>query len=312
MTIQMISVKMPGRGAAAARHIDTLNTWLNADYSANGRRAMYSGLQRMAALWGYTPEATPWAQMRAQHIKAAIGNMKEAGAAPATINHTLAAVKGAIRALWQAGQYPHEAYTAVVAIKGVKGHRLPAGRDIAHHEIAALLRCCDVSTPAGIRNRAIVAMLWAGGLRRDEIAGARLEDYNPANGRLVIIGKGNKERAVFVGASIIAAVADWLTLRGTHTGALFCAINKGGRIGGAMGAQAIYNMLKALAAQAGIAHFSPHDMRRTYIGNQLDNGVDVATIARQVGHASITTTARYDRRPEAAQQAAAGRLVLPS
>lgn len=311
MTIQMISTKMPGRGAAAARHVDTLNIWLNADYSANGRRAMYSGLRRMAAVWGSTPEATPWAQMRAQHIKVAIGAMVDKGVAAATINHTLAAVRGAIRALWQAGQYPHEAYNAIVAIKGVKGHRLPAGRDIPNAEIGALLRCCDVSTPAGIRNRAVIAMLWAGGLRRDELAGARLEDYNPANGRLVVIGKGNKERAVYVEAAR-GAMGAWLALRGNHAGALFCAINKGGRIGGGVTAQAIYNMLKAIAQQAGVAHFSPHDLRRTYIGNQLDNGVDVATIARQVGHASITTTARYDRRPEAAQQEAARRLVLPA
>lgn len=305
MTTQLI-------GYPTNQHKAALDLWLNTDYSANGRRAMYSGLRRISGLLGFTPEAMPWALIRAEHVKAAIIKLKEKAAAPATINHTLAAVKGALRALWQAGLYPHEAYTAIVALRGVKGQRLPAGRDVAHHEIAALLRCCDASTPAGIRNRAMVAMLWAGGLRRDELAGARLEDYNATSGRLVVIGKGNKERAVFVGPSIMAAVADWLALRGTHAGALFCGINKGGRIGGALSAQAVYNTLKELAARAGVAPFSPHDMRRTYIGNQLDNGVDVATIARQVGHASITTTARYDRRPEAAQAAAAGRLVLPA
>mgnify|MGYP002351421843 FL=1 len=75
--------------------------------------------------------------------------------------------------------------------------------------------------------------------------------------------------------------------------------------------QAIYNMLNKRIEQAGIKDFSPHDLRRTFISDMLDAGADIATVAKMVGHASVTTTARYDRRPEKAKQQAAELLSFP-
>jgi integrase len=112
------------------------------------------------------------------------------------------------------------------------------------------------------------------------------------------------------------ALEDWLMIRGDAPGALFLRVHQNGRIapfaqGQYLTAQAVYNMLARRGRQAGLAAFSPHDFRRTVIGDLLDAGVDIATVARMMGHADIKTTKRYDRRPEQVRQAAAGKIHLP-
>ena len=101
-------------------------------------------------------------------------------------------------------------------------------------------------------------------------------------------------------------------VRGAAAGPLFFAVNKGGKIGAArMTTQAIYNLLVKRGAAAGLNHFSPHDMRHTFISDLLDAGADIVTVAAMSGHSNVTTTARYDRRPEAAKAKAAGLLHIP-
>ena len=70
-------------------------------------------------------------------------------------------------------------------------------------------------------------------------------------------------------------------------------------------------MLRKRAAQAGVDEMTPHDLRRTMVGDMLDAGADLATVQKVCGHASPTTTARYDRRPEEAKRKAAGLLHVP-
>ena len=75
--------------------------------------------------------------------------------------------------------------------------------------------------------------------------------------------------------------------------------------------QAVYHLLKSRAERAGVSSFSLHNIRRTFVGNLLEAGVDIATVAKMAGHASVDTTARYDRRPEQAKQRAAELLQIP-
>ena len=110
----------------------------------------------------------------------------------------------------------------------------------------------------------------------------------------------------------LRALQDWLSVRGSDIGALFVPINKSGRLTPRrMSAQAIYDLLKKRAEEAGVKDFSPHDMRRTFVGEMLERGVDIATVANIAGHSSVDTTRRYDRRPEETKKKAAGRLHFP-
>jgi integrase len=104
----------------------------------------------------------------------------------------------------------------------------------------------------------------------------------------------------------------WLALRGPAAGPLFSRIRKGGTlVPGRMDESSVLWILQQRARQSGVEHFSPHDLRRTYISNLLDAGADIATVQRLVGHANIATTQRYDRRGETAKRQAAERLYVP-
>lgn len=154
-------------------------------------------------------------------------------------------------------------------------------------------------------------MLYAAGLRRAEIIALDLGDFD-ANGKLKIKGKRSKERTAYVNDEALDALTDWIALRGSSGGALFCRINKGASIiPGRLTTQVIYNLLTKWGAEAGVEDFSPHDFRRTFISELLDRGADIATVSKMAGHANVTTTARYDRRPEEAKQKASKLLHLP-
>jgi site-specific recombinase XerD len=280
----------------------------------SGRRSMRQVLNLVAGLLTGNADALscPWASLRFQHVSA-VRSQIESRYKPATVNKTLAALRGVLRAAWQAGQMTAEDYQKAVSVKSVKNTTLPAGRELTSGELASLMAACEHDrTPAGTRDAAIIAAMYAAGLRREEVITLDLEDYDSQTGQMIIRGKGNKERTAYLPTGGAQALGDWLKVRGAETGPLFYCVNKGGRlISNRMTSQAIYNLLDKRARQAGVKDFSPHDMRRTFVSDLLDSGADIVTVSKMAGHANVQTTARYDRRPEEAKRKAASLLHVP-
>lgn len=258
-----------------------------------------------------------WERLGFQHVAAIKAWLMERYA-PATVNVMLSAVRGVLGAAWKLGQLSAEEYQRAIDVDNVKVDTMPAGRNVEALEVKTLLEACKVNKADAklkdIRDAALIAVLYATGMRRDEAAKLELANYEPETGRIDILsGKGRKDRTVYIKNRAQDLLNRWIAARGQHEGALWHAINKKDVIerGRGISSQAIYNMLKTRGIEAGIAEFSPHDLRRTFVGNALDAGIDMSTVSKIAGHASTDTTRRYDRRGERVKEQAAHKIDLP-
>ena len=259
----------------------------------------------------------PWARLRYAHttaIRAALARAVTDGRyAPATANKHLAALRGTLKAAWRMGTMDTDDYLRAVDLRPVPGHRLPAGRDIDHTELAALLTHCHADQrPAGVRDAAIIALAYLSGTRRTELTNLHLADLDTNPAAIRVVGKGGKQRLVPLSPTITPLLEAWTALRGHTPGPLFCPINRTGtlRHGHALTGEAIRQILTRRTHATGLAAITPHDLRRTYAGDLLDAGADLPAVQQLMGHANPSTTSRYDRRGDRARRTAAERLTL--
>jgi integrase/recombinase XerC len=153
-------------------------------------------------------------------------------------------------------------------------------------------------SPRGVRDRAILEVLYGSGLRVSEVCGLDLHAIDLAAGTARVLGKGNKERMVPLGSKCIAALQRWLEVRsrmvhprrGTQDPlALFLAVT-----GKRMYVRAVHALVQSYGALgAGRADLHPHALRHTCATHMLDGGADLRAIQEMLGHASLSTTQRY-------------------
>ena len=284
--------------------------------TSSGRVSMACTLEKIAGILSQGRADAlnvDWSKVRFQHATALRTRLLDQGHKPATVNKYLSALRGVLKASWQLGQMTAEDYHKAVSVKGVKGQSLPAGRELSPGELRSLLGgCAEDPSPSGARDAAILALLYGGGLRRAELVTLDSSDYDPDSGRLVVQGKGHKERIVWCSNGSKDALDDWLIVRGSADGPLFFRIQKGGQIlTGRLTTQAVYYITQQRARKSGVRSFSPHDMRRTFVSDLLEAGADLSTVSRMAGHANVQTTARYDRRSEETKKKAAQLLFVP-
>ena len=288
------------------------------------------------------PEAFPWEQIRAEHAKAIRASLAERFKYT-TVNKTLSALRGVLGEAWELGLMETEHYHRAAAVRAVKGSSASAatGRSLGRGELRALIEAClvpvapregepPIVTEKGQRDAAMVALGYGCGLRRDELASLFVGDLDLVQRRVVVRGKGNKERVVPIPPGAFHALRDYLGVRVGGLVApggdasllspiykdtpLFVRARRGGRLdrdADTLTGQAVYHVLRQRASEAGVAAFSPHDLRRTYVGDLLDEGADLSVAQQLAGHASPSTTAGYDRRGERAKEQAASRLDVP-
>ncbi len=230
---------------------------------------------------------------------------------PATVNKMLSALRGVLKQTWRLGLIDADAYRRAADVENVRNSNLLSGRALASEEIGKLFAAC-ADTPKGVRDAALLTVLYGCGLRRGELAGLDFDDYDADDCSIVVNGKGGKQRTVYLAENGCQYIETWLRHRGDDAGPLFCPVDQTGeiRITRLRGESVAY-IVKRLQQVAGVDHFSAHDLRRSTVTHLLDAGVDVLTVQKLAGHADVTTTARYDRRGEQAKRQAVQSLNLP-
>lgn len=330
----------PARRAILAPSVDLANGFFDRDenpvlaylarLSPGSRRAIRGSLEtiaRIASAGEVGALEFPWWLLRYQHAEAIRGKLAESYA-PATANKMLSAMKGVLKSCWRLGLMSADERDRACDVEPVRGTRLPPGRSIPRGELRSLFETCaeEAKHPRmrarGVRDAAMLALLYVGGLRRAELAGLRLSDYDHESRTVRVRGKGNKERVVYAEGGADVLLAAWLGLRGREepSGPLFLPVRKDGRIMHAdplgekkssLSDQAVYKMVKRRHVEAKIKGVSPHDFRKTFVGDLLDAIGDLSTVQKLAGHSDPATTARYDRRGERAMREAASHLNVP-
>ena len=166
---------------------------------------------------------------------------------------------------------------------------------LSEAEVNRLLALEPPATPRGLRDRAILEVLYASGLRATEIVSLRIENYLRAEGLLRVVGKGDRERIVPVGASAVAAIDAWLTrgrpqlVKPRTGGELFL-----GEHGRRLTTARLWQIVQELAKLAGIEkRIWPHLLRHSFATHLLGRGADLRAIQEMLGHASLGTTQIY-------------------
>jgi integrase/recombinase XerD len=164
-------------------------------------------------------------------------------------------------------------------------------------EVEAILAVPDVTTPLGIRDRAILELLYAAGLRITELVSLQVNNVHPDPGFLRCIGKGNKERLVPVHDEAVYWVKRYLDEgRGklvTDRSYPYLFVNRNGR---QLSRQWIWHTVKRMAVRAGVStKISPHTFRHSFATHLLSGGADLRSIQAMLGHADISTTQIYTR-----------------
>jgi integrase/recombinase XerD len=165
-------------------------------------------------------------------------------------------------------------------------------------EISRLMDACPRRGPSGVRNRALIVVLWRGGLRSAEALALHLRDIDKVAGTITVRhGKGNRRRVVGFDPSAFAVLERWLQVRaqlGVPRGApVFCTITRG-NLGRPMGAPYWREAIKRLGVKAGIEkRVHSHGLRHTHAVELMRERVPILMISRQLGHSSLSITQRY-------------------
>ncbi len=165
---------------------------------------------------------------------------------------------------------------------------------LTDEEVAKLMRACSHRAPTGIRNQALIALLYRSGLRINEALSLYPKDLELDKGMVrVLNGKGGRSRTIGIDPGAAGIVQRWLDKRSTlginGRQPVFCVL--GGEL---MAASYVRVMLKRLAFKAGIEkRVHAHGFRHTHAAQLRAEGVDIGIISKQLGHTNITTTARY-------------------
>ena len=169
-----------------------------------------------------------------------------------------------------------------------------------YDEVEDMLEEIDLSTESGLRDRAIIELLYSGGLRVSELVGLNKDSINLERREFMVRGKGSKDRPIFISEACADRVRDYLDARTDSLPALFLnnsrntqAVDQSGNYR-RMTARSVERIVEKYARLAGITkHVSPHTLRHSFATDLLMNGADIRAVQSMLGHADISTTQIY-------------------
>ncbi|RMH17526.1 MAG: site-specific tyrosine recombinase XerD [Acidobacteria bacterium] len=241
-------------------------------------------LRRLAGDLGGDLAAATAPALRA-HLRA----LRRRGIAPRSVARALAAIRGLYAFLVEQGV--RDDNPALHLISPRAGRPLP--QVLRPQEVEALLRAPDVRTPLGLRDRALIELLYATGLRVSELTGLERSQLRLEQGFLIAFGKGSKERLIPVGENAEAWLRRWLEearprlARGRHDRVF---VN---HRGAPLSRQGVWKIVRRHALAAGIRRLSPHVLRHSFASHLLEHGADLRAVQMMLGHADVSTTQIY-------------------
>jgi integrase/recombinase XerD len=286
--------RAPGLKDPVAEYLGTLQTERGAS-----RHTLAAYRRDLTDFTGFLQHhRRPLSEVRPEDIVSYVERLRHHGFASGSVARRLSALRGLYRHLVAAGALGQDPTEHVDLPRAAR----PLPKTLSRDVTVELIESPDVSAPRGIRDRTLLELLYATGMRASECLDLRLEDVNLNAGYLICTGKGRKQRLVPVGAEALQWVKCYLTtVRPLHTrtrdsGRLF--VNPRGR---ALSRQSLWTIVRRAATAAGIRRrVSPHVLRHSFASHLLEGGADLRSVQVMLGHADIATTQIYTHLPSAA------------
>lgn len=259
--------------------------------SANTRQAYERDLRLFCKTLGFK-NSDALVNVSREQITGYMTQLKEKGLAAATIARKLAAIKAFYRFMTAEGYM--DANPAEVVEAGTKGIKLP--RVLSEDEVVRLLNQPDITTAEGFRDRTMLEVLYATGMRVSELINLTLERVDLNMKYIIAFGKGSKERIVPLGSvaaeflqQYLGKVRPKLTHEDRNTNIVFLAFG-----GHELTRQRFWQIIRAYGRKANINKaLTPHILRHSFATHLLDNGADLRSVQELLGHSDISTTQIY-------------------
>jgi integrase/recombinase XerD len=222
-------------------------------------------------------------------VKDFIKHLHESGLEAKSIGRTLVTVRNLYKFLLLDGFLKRDPSVNIETPKSWQS--LP--KFLIREEVESLLESPDISTESGLRDKAMLEVLYATGVRVSELVALKINDVNLDLGLLTTLGKGSKERSIPVGTSAISWIKKYLPVRhkilGNHTSPYLFITAKGQ----AITRQGFWKIIVDYGEKAKIGHITPHLLRHSFATHLLENGADLRSVQMMLGHSDISTTQIY-------------------
>ncbi|MBI6611121.1 tyrosine-type recombinase/integrase [Pseudomonas simiae] len=262
-------------------------------------------------------EDIDWHLLQPEHVIALVAALREDGYAPNTSSLYVNAVRGVMNEAWRLNLISQEHLLRMRTVKAAPGTRLSQGRNLRRSLIREMMEVCAADPrPQGLRDAAVIGILYGSGMRKSESVNLDLAQINFEERSLRVIGKGNKELIKYAPDWAFAKLQAWLAFRreqlkeGEHDDSfLFNRIRRGSHITRErITKHAIYYIARQRGQQVGVK-IMPHDFRRSFITRVIEEH-DLSIAQKLAHHTNIQTTASYDVRDDNERRRAVDRFDL--